>query len=1708
MSKIRKRIKAAVSAALATCILIGSIPVVGAASADGQSAESGLQDLTRYVNLRIGSGGNASNTVIGPQRPNASVNPAPDTEPKNNCTGYRDDGKIRGFSQIHVSGTGVPKYGQFLISPQIGLATRLDGHDSDKANENPTASEYSVTLSRYGIDCAFTPAEHSTIYKFNYPESDNANLLIDLAHNLVNRDAENVQVSVKTDEKGQTVICGSGYYEGGEGPSFDPGGWGEGHSLYFYAVVNKSAKVSGVYDQDGTKPGITELGPVNVTDRSAGMGAYLTFDTQANEEVLLKMGVSFKSVDQAKVWMDDEIPAWDYDAVKDETTRQWNEELNKIVIDGNISDTDKQIFYTAQYHSYLMPRDRTGDFEAYGDADMIDDHFAVWDTWRTLYPLYAITKPELVAKTVNSFVTRMATNGEVRDSFVGGVDMVENQGGDDIDNIIADAYAKGIDGIDWDKAYEVIKKDADDFRLDWQGWSVLNPGDSYYKSLGYIPGDKVSTSTCAYLVEYAYNDYCASQVAKGMGDTENYEKWLNRSGNWLNAWNPNITDNGYSGYIWPKAEDGNWITDSSMPTPSSWQGSWVKYFYEASSWNYSYFVPHDIPQLVEKMGGENTFCDRLWKGIDSGLIDFGNEPAFLTPFLFAYTSKPYLTTDSVARVRERFTLDGVPGNDDSGAMSSWYIFSSMGFFPNAGQDLYYFTSPCYPKTTITLDSGKTLTLIANNLSDENKYIQSITINGEKYNSTMFTHDVITNGGEIVFEMGSSPVDYTKETTAEVKSVTDVENDAVINLDDQNGSEWVHFTDLNGFNRSAGTVDANLAADGISFIGDTKKTGSLSEQTAGISWDNGTPAASYQNCRSYVSSEDGIEFSVKLSGGDANVSIYAAGIKGSAYMEIYDSSGSLLTQANLGSDSNEAYRKISVNIGSKTDEIFNIRILADDQSDDSAVGIAAAVFEPLEACIISFDTMGADKVPNQTVQTGGRITEPQLEERTGFEFLGWYTDESFETKWDFSADTVSGSMTLYAKWSIKQGVYISSIKKQTSSTVVRLASYLDWIHFGSDTVSPIYYDRKAVSESERYLGAPVVLNGEQGENAKNTGQMFAFTWTNGTPTTQSRGTNRYYSYSQSGFELPVTLPAGSYQVELYVTGIGSKAAVEVLDEDGAAAVQSQLWENTGDNRQYKVVTLLINNDEEKTYTVRLTTDKDSAEADNYSLGIAAAAIQLAAGSVTVSASENGSASVQGGAVHLVGDTVTVTAVPDEGYQFAGWEVVSGGADIAYPLRSTLTFTMPTSNVELRANFVKNVASVQSVETVAEQSVITLSDPENMDWAYLGRYSGVVKKADVENSVFPDSVKATSGKLTSENMSSTNANSPYFSWTGGTPVKSSTNYRYIVWSGSGIEFDLSFQPGQYATQLYVSSVRAGAIVQIYNESGEKLYDGKLWNSMGDYRPYYKINLQFDCNKAQTFTIRYLVDTTDTYADWYSVSLYAATVQKTAEHIHEYSDDWKYNGNTHWHECTCGDKADKSAHTLVWKTDKNGGRYQECTVCGYIYKPAQIVGGTPTPKNGTATVNGKTVLYVSGKQVTGTKIVTVSGKMYAVVGGYVKTGKKQVVKIGSKYYIVNASGVVQKGTKNKLIKVGTKSYVVNKNGVVQRKASGKKLVKVGTKSYIVNKLGIVQKGTKNKLVRIGKKAYVVNKKGVVQKNKKKIKVGKKTYKTNKKGVATLKK
>ncbi|MBO5501926.1 MAG: glycoside hydrolase family 92 protein [Clostridia bacterium] len=246
-------------------------------------------------------------------------------------------------------------------------------------------------------------------------------------------------------------------------------------------------------------------------------------------------------------------------------------------------------------------------------------------------------------------------------------------------------------------------------------------------------------------------------MAKNLGTREDYETYQQRSRNWQNLWNPDARYGEFTGFICPRNSDGTWVEID----PGQHWASWVKHFYEATSYNYSFFVPHDVPALIEKCGGEDAFIRRLVHGIETGLVDYGNEPAFLASYLFAYTTKPWLITDSIDKLRDLFTMDGPPGNDDSGAMSSWYIFSSVGFFPNAGQNLYYLTSPRYDHTVIMLPGGKEITIRANNLTAENKYIQAVRINGQRWCSTMFTHELIRDGAVIEFDMGAEAVDYTK-----------------------------------------------------------------------------------------------------------------------------------------------------------------------------------------------------------------------------------------------------------------------------------------------------------------------------------------------------------------------------------------------------------------------------------------------------------------------------------------------------------------------------------------------------------------------------------------------------------------------------------------------------------------------------------------------------------------------------------------------------------------------------------------------------------------------------------------------------------------------------------------------------------------------------------------------------------------------------------
>ncbi len=736
------------------------------------------ENLVKYINTRIGTdeatekGSIYGNTTVGPQNPNSSISPGPQTYPASKKTGYLETGKIRGFTQLHFGTGGATKFGQFLISPQIGLSTGFSGHDSEKSNEACSPVEYKVFLDDYNIDCSLTPSSHSAIYKFIYPKTAEGSIIFDVEHyfgeteEAINPSDLNISV-VK--ENGKTIISGSGYYRQG---------WAN-YSVYYYAEINVKATETGTYiSDDYTKDKNVLFAPGKSGN---GTGAYIKFFAEDGQNIIVKLAVSFRSIEKAKEWLEIEIPHWDYEKVKQEGIDKWNSVLDKIVIDENTSEQEKTIFYTSLYHASLNPCDRTGDVNIYGDAPLIDNHIAVWDTWRTVFPLHSIINPEFIAKTVNSFITRYKVDGMVRDLFIQGCDYA-NQGGDDVDNIVADALSKNIDGISKDELYDFLLYDANKMRTNHPGGQI--GGASDYRELGWIDGkdEKKRIMCCSMQLEYAYNDFVTALIARKRGDMETYKTLITRSNSWTNIWNDEITDTDrsgkktYKGFIWPKGADGKFVEkDDFLPHCTKYSGSWKPYFYETTSYDHSFFVPQDVFALIEKMGGEDEFLYRLTQGVKDGgdrdgYVLFYNEPAFLTHYLSNYTSKPYHTTENVAVMRELFTDKRFPGDEDSGAMGAWYIFSSIGFFPQGGQNFYYITSPCYKSVKIDVGNGKTFEVKTKNFSKENKYIQSITLNGKPYFSTKLKHKEIVSGGEIVFTMGSTPINYAKSCNAEIESI--------------------------------------------------------------------------------------------------------------------------------------------------------------------------------------------------------------------------------------------------------------------------------------------------------------------------------------------------------------------------------------------------------------------------------------------------------------------------------------------------------------------------------------------------------------------------------------------------------------------------------------------------------------------------------------------------------------------------------------------------------------------------------------------------------------------------------------------------------------------------------------------------------------------------------------------------------------------------
>ncbi len=687
--------------------------------------------LTKLVDPFVGADG-GGNTVPGAAVPFGFVELSPDTT-NADTSGYASDGQVIGFSATHVSGTGGDsKYGNFRVSPTSG-PIRVGNLRFAKSDESASPGYYAVTIG--GIRCELTAARLAAVERFTFPAGADGNIILDasLRTKLAQR-ATHVEVNIVDDSH----ISGTATFTGG----WNPGAY----TLYFFAAFNRPMKSWGTWTADLTStltlPGQRHQVGDQTHNYANQAGAYGAFDTSQDRVVEMKIGVSFISVDKARA----NVVREDFDTVRRQAVDAWEQVLSKIAVEGG-TDAQRRIFYTALYRAHNMPHDLTGENVWWESKEPhYEDYYTLWDTFRTLHPLFTLIQPERQRDMVRSLIDTYRHTGWLPDARIAGSNGM-TQGGSNGDVLIADAMVKGMAGIDYDTAYQALVKDAE-----VESARPLNEGRQLadYKRLGYI--SLALNRSGSRTMEYAYDDFAISEVARALGKTEDAEKYLKRSANWTNLWDPKMQ------CIRPRYADGTWLEnyDCTHEYPDGTTAGWDVPFYEGRPLQYSTYVPHDVQGLIQRVGGDAAFTAWLDVLFDRKLYTQGNEPDLLAPWMYIHAGRPDRTADRVRAIlaaEYREGRDGLPGNDDAGTMSSWYVWGAMGLYPNAGQPFYYIGSPVFARVSIDLGGGRKFVVEAPGTSATNRYVQSAELNGKRLDRAWLTHAEIAAGGKLVLVMG-------------------------------------------------------------------------------------------------------------------------------------------------------------------------------------------------------------------------------------------------------------------------------------------------------------------------------------------------------------------------------------------------------------------------------------------------------------------------------------------------------------------------------------------------------------------------------------------------------------------------------------------------------------------------------------------------------------------------------------------------------------------------------------------------------------------------------------------------------------------------------------------------------------------------------------------------------------------------------------------
>lgn len=663
---------------------------------------------------------------------------------------YYDDSGLQGFRNSHwIVGGCTQDYGSMTIMPLSGtLRTTPEARASrfSHADELATPYYYKVTLTDEGITAEMTATSRAAIFRFTYNKGGKAYIV-------VNPNSDEGQGFISVDPVTGTI---QGYnpvhriYQGKGQPA--------GFSGHFVVETAKKPVATGTYQGCEVDSARRSIG------YSPQIGAYVELDVNAGETIVVKAASSFVSADGARANLQAEIPGWDFNAVSGDLKKKWEKQLGSIDIDAT-NDEAMRKFYTAMYHASFLPHeinDVDGRYPAFAGGTPIMtlpagesayyDGFSMWDTYRALHPLINLLHPQMGGEMMQSLVHKYEQGGWMP-IFPCWNSYTAAMIGDHCAAAIADAYCKGIRNFDVAKAYEGLRHNAFDSPsqtqyIDGKGRRALKS----YLRYGYIPVE--DTVPHAYhkreqtsrTLEYAFDDYALSTLARDFGSEADYKALNERARNYRNVINP------VTGYADARHADGEFA--GVPPTQFS------KHITEGAPCHYTWYAPHDPYGLIDCMGGQSRFTARLDSMFSAGRYWHGNEPCHQVAYMYAFVGQPWKTAAAVRHVMDTEYLDspgGLSGNDDAGQMSAWYVFSALGFYPVCPASPYYIMgSPSMRRATLNLENGKKFTVSAPAASDKNIYIASASLNGEPLTRSYLTHDEIMAGGELVLEMTDRP----------------------------------------------------------------------------------------------------------------------------------------------------------------------------------------------------------------------------------------------------------------------------------------------------------------------------------------------------------------------------------------------------------------------------------------------------------------------------------------------------------------------------------------------------------------------------------------------------------------------------------------------------------------------------------------------------------------------------------------------------------------------------------------------------------------------------------------------------------------------------------------------------------------------------------------------------------------------------------------